>query len=98
MPNFHHSVTILANGSFPKHKTPLKILNNSKTIICCDGAADILIQKNILPNMIIGDMDSISQRILKKYNSICLKIENDATGETWRYGTLRVDAQPDGRR
>ena len=29
---------------------------------------------------------------------VSLKIENDAAGETWRYGTLRLDAQPDGRR
>jgi hypothetical protein len=29
---------------------------------------------------------------------IAVKIENDAAGETWRYGTLRIDAQPDGRR
>ena len=29
---------------------------------------------------------------------VSLKIENDAIGETWRYGTLRLDAQPDGRR
>ena len=29
---------------------------------------------------------------------IAVKIENESTGETWRYGTLRVDAQPDGRR
>jgi hypothetical protein len=27
-----------------------------------------------------------------------LKIENDAAGETWRYGSFRMDAQPDGRR
>ena len=29
---------------------------------------------------------------------LAIKIENDAVGETWRYGTLRVDVQPDGRR
>tara|TARA_Y100001938_G_scaffold91247_1_gene125212 strand:- start:2763 stop:4682 length:1920 start_codon:yes stop_codon:yes gene_type:complete len=29
---------------------------------------------------------------------IAIKIENESTGETWRYGTLRLDAQPDGRR
>tara|TARA_R110002020_G_scaffold3405_4_gene15238 strand:- start:3587 stop:5527 length:1941 start_codon:yes stop_codon:yes gene_type:complete len=29
---------------------------------------------------------------------VSLKIENDSTGETWRYGTFRLDAQPDGRR
>ena len=29
---------------------------------------------------------------------IAVKIENDAAEQTWRYGTLRIDAQPDGRR
>jgi len=29
---------------------------------------------------------------------LSIKIENNAVGETWRYGTLRVDIQPDGRR
>ena len=27
-----------------------------------------------------------------------LKIENDATSEAWRFGTLKLDLQPDGRR
>ena len=26
------------------------------------------------------------------------KIENDASGESWRFGTFRLDVQPDGRR
>ena len=27
-----------------------------------------------------------------------VKIENDAASEKWRFGTLRLDIQPDGRR
>ena len=27
-----------------------------------------------------------------------IKIENDATSESWRFGTMRLDVQPDGRR
>ena len=27
-----------------------------------------------------------------------IKIENDAVSETWRFGTLKIDVQPDGRR
>ena len=27
-----------------------------------------------------------------------LKIENDGTGESWRFGTFQIDLQPDGRR
>jgi len=29
---------------------------------------------------------------------INVKIENDSNGEEWRFGTLRLDLQPDGRR
>ena len=29
---------------------------------------------------------------------LSLKLESNATGENWRYGTLRVDMQPDGKR
>ena len=29
---------------------------------------------------------------------INVKIENDDSGESWRFGTLRLDVQPDGRR
>jgi len=29
---------------------------------------------------------------------LSLKLESNATGENWRYGTLRVDIQPDGKR
>ena len=27
-----------------------------------------------------------------------IKIENDAVSESWRFGTLKIDIQPDGRR
>ena len=30
--------------------------------------------------------------------SVSLKIENDSTSESWRFGTLRLDIQNDGRR
>jgi hypothetical protein len=29
---------------------------------------------------------------------VSLKIENEAVGETWRYGTLRLDIEAGGRR
>ena len=29
---------------------------------------------------------------------VSVKIENDAVNESWRFGTLRLDLQPDGRR
>ena len=29
---------------------------------------------------------------------VAIQIANTSTGEAWRYGTFRLDAQPDGRR
>ena len=62
-----HNV-ILANGEFPIHSYPLKLINNAKNIICTDGSVNKLIKIGIKANMIIGDMDSldISSAEIKK--------------------------------
>jgi thiamine pyrophosphokinase len=62
-----HNV-ILANGEFPIHSYPLKLINNAKNIICTDGSVNKLIKIGIKANIIIGDMDSldISSAEIKK--------------------------------
>ncbi len=67
--------TIIANGQFPNHKIPLQILHESNTIICADGAANTLINKGISPNVIIGDMDSVSIDT-KEYSGRFIKDSN----------------------
>ncbi|MDR0795802.1 MAG: thiamine diphosphokinase [Tannerella sp.] len=52
---------ILAAGGFPSHRVPLLALEHYRDrIICCDGAADALLQAGFYPEMVIGDGDSIS--------------------------------------
>jgi len=48
------------------------------------------------PFTISSSTDKVDTRARGRLVSI--KIENDAVGETWRYGTFRLDARPDGRR
>ena len=74
-------VTIVANGDFPRHSIPIKILNDSKCIIACDGAADILIQKEYDVNYIIGDIDSLSKTNIIKYRDKIIKIENQSEND-----------------
>ncbi len=62
-----NSVVILANGDFPKHPTPLRILKEATTIICCDGAVNNIEEYGLIPTHIIGDMDSISNELKIKY-------------------------------
>jgi hypothetical protein len=48
------------------------------------------------PFTVTSSTDKIDTRARARL--VAIKIENDAVGETWRYGTLRLDAKPDGRR
>ncbi len=70
-----NSVVILANGDFPKHPTPLRILKEANSIICCDGAVNYLNEYGLKPSQIIGDMDSISKELKIKYEGRLIQIE-----------------------
>ena len=72
---------VLANGDFPKHKIPLGFLHNAEQIICCDGAAQNLLNQGLTPDFIIGDMDSVSEEIKKQYSSILLHLAEQETND-----------------
>ncbi|MBC8344686.1 MAG: thiamine diphosphokinase [Candidatus Marinimicrobia bacterium] len=59
--NFKSPIVILANGSFPNHSIPLEILESAGTVICTDGSANSLEDLDLMPHVIIGDMDSFKE-------------------------------------
>ena len=61
---------ILANGEFPSHQYPLSILHDAEYVVCCDGGADTYIAKGFIPNVIIGDGDSLSTENRIKFADI----------------------------
>lgn len=66
----HSSAVIIANGRYPHHPIPLAEIENASYIVCCDGAANNFIETGMIPNAIIGDLDSISEENKEKYASI----------------------------
>jgi len=73
------------------------LTGNSKiTLLLNDYPNNTASSSPLGPFTITNSTDKIDTRARGRLVSI--KIENDGTGETWRYGTLRLDAQPDGRR
>jgi len=50
---------IIANGNINNYKKCKRILNSTNYIICADGGAKHLRHMNVVPDVIIGDMDSI---------------------------------------
>lgn len=61
---------ILAAGDFPKKPYPLYLLDSADCIVCCDSAAEAFFRHFAecrLPDAVIGDMDSIPDRIRERY-------------------------------
>ncbi|MDR1255730.1 MAG: thiamine diphosphokinase [Puniceicoccales bacterium] len=52
----------------------LSALSSNKTLIALDGAGEILRKNSIVPDIILGDMDSISRETLEKFLALGVKI------------------------
>ncbi len=80
---FNSKVVILCDGSFPNHAVPLSVLTNAHEIICCDGAADKLIEFGMEPTFIVGDIDSVSEETKKNYaERIVLNTDQETNDQT----------------
>lgn len=53
---------VLANGAYPSHEIPLRLLQEAEMVVCCDGAANEYISRGGMPTAIVGDGDSIDPR------------------------------------
>ena len=72
---------ILANGDYPSASIPLKILGEAPYVVCCDGGANEYIAQGHLPNVIIGDGDSLSEENRIKYASIIHRNPDQETND-----------------
>ena len=70
--------------------------NSKVTLLINNYPSDTAASSPLGPFTVTSSTDKIDTRARGRL--VALKIENDAVGETWRYGTLRLDAKPDGRR
>jgi len=70
--------------------------NSKVTLLLNDYPSNTASSSPLGPFTITSSTDKVDTRARGRL--LAIKIENDAIGETWRYGTLRVDIKPDGRR
>lgn len=78
---FTSKTVILANGLFPVHKTPLCVLRSAKRVVCCDGAADRLVETGIEPAWIVGDLDSVTDAVRGRFPERLVKVHEQATND-----------------
>ena len=86
----HKTVVIICDGRFPKSDYPRYLVKSADFIICCDGAlrkflrsSEAIFGEKRLPDVVVGDMDSLSPTLRKRHGDIIVQIEeqehNDQT-------------------
>ena len=76
----HKTVVIICDGQFPKTEYPRYLIRTADFIICCDGAlkkfmkhSETIFGEERLPDLVIGDMDTLPASWQKKYADIIVK-------------------------
>lgn len=54
---------IVGNGEFPDHPFVCQALQEAPFVCCCDGAAQTLLQRGQMPDVVVGDGDSIDEEL-----------------------------------
>lgn len=72
---------ILANGEYPVHLLPLRMLSETDCVVCCDGAANEYILRGHKPQIIVGDGDSLLPEFRQKFASKILRISDQETND-----------------
>ena len=74
-------VLIVANGEWPKSYNIEEYPNDYSLLIALDGAANRLAEHGLLPDVLVGDMDSIDPEILERCRLNDTEILHDANQE-----------------
>ena len=69
---------IIANGQFPTHEVPLRVLRQASYVVCCDGA----ISHFPMADVIVGDGDSVPEEYRDLLVQINEQDDNDLTKAT----------------
>lgn len=72
---------VLANGEYPSHELPLRLLEEAEFVVCCDGAANEYISRGHTPDVIIGDGDSILPEHKERFSSIIIHNPDQETND-----------------
>jgi thiamine pyrophosphokinase len=61
---------VIANGEPPKKQLLQSLARESGVVICADGGANTALKFGILPDVIVGDLDSIHSEALVKFHKV----------------------------
>ncbi len=81
MDKIKFDAVVLADGDYPTSDTPLGILHDTGYVACCDGAANGYISRGRVPDVIVGDGDSICPEYREKYAERIVRIAEQESND-----------------
>lgn len=69
-------VLIVANGEWPKQFDLADYAEAYPVIVALDGAANRLIGSNMIPDVLLGDLDSVSESVLEQCKASDVTVEH----------------------
>ncbi|MCE5319101.1 MAG: thiamine diphosphokinase [Parachlamydia sp.] len=77
-----HTVAVVANGAIHDYSITASLIKAYNSVIAVDGGLHHCSKMHILPDMLYGDLDSVSQELLNEYPELPVRrfhVEKDET-------------------
>lgn len=71
----------MAAGSFPRKEYPRYLLQSADYVVCCDSALQIMEKHGFVPSAVVGDMDSVCGRALRRFGGEVEKSPDQQTND-----------------
>ena len=82
---------ILAAGDFPEQGVARGVLEGAEYVICCDSAAEELLQMGRMPDAVVGDLDSLSERVREELSDRLHHVPDQNTNDLWKAVSYAVE-------
>lgn len=69
----YHTVALVANGAIQDYLKTASLIKRHHGIIAVDGGLEHCAKMHILPDMLVGDLDSVSPELLKSYPELPIR-------------------------
>ena len=79
-----NKIILVLNGRLFNKNKLIKLLEKYSSIICADGAANKLIDLNIIPDYILGDLDSLKKEYKDKYYEKIVELKDQNLNDLYK--------------
>ena len=67
-------VVIFVNGLMPNFESAKKLLRPDDSLLGVDGGTRLIMELGLMPNLVIGDLDSLTEDDIKRINAVNVKM------------------------